>query len=54
MEVNVDRSTNTVKYSVNGVLQATHTNKMLNDSARVFMPHVEMYSTNDMVELVAD
>ena len=40
MEVNVSRSTSRVKYVVNEVLKATHTNSMLADSSSVFMPYV--------------
>ena len=50
VEVDVDRSTNTVKYIVNGELQATQTNYMLAGSSRVFMPFVEVCNTNDTVE----
>ena len=54
VEIDVDRSTSTIKYLVNGVLQATQTNNMLNDSSRVFMPYVQMVNTNDSVEWLLD
>ena len=54
MEVDVNRSTSTIKYLVNGTLKATQTNNMLADSSRVFMPYIEMYNTNDAVEWLLD
>lgn len=40
VEVDVSRSTNTVKYLVNGVIQAKHSHQILGDNTRVFMPYV--------------
>ena len=54
VEVDVNRSTSTVKYLVNGILKATQTNNMLADSSRVFMPYIEMYNTGDTVEWLLD
>ena len=54
VEVDVNRSTSTIKYIINGVLKATHTDNMLSDSSRVFMPYVEMGNTNDAVEWLTD
>ena len=50
VEVDVDRASSTIKYIINGALKATQKNNMLEDSSRVFMPYVEMWNTNDMVE----
>ena len=50
VEVDVSRYTNTVKYTINGVLKATHTHNMLADSSRILMPYVEMRSFSDSVE----
>lgn len=50
VEVEVNRANATIKYSVKGKLKATHTHKMLMDNSRVFMPYVEMWVTNDIVE----
>ncbi len=52
VEVDINRATSTIKYSVNGTVKATHTHDMLADDSRVFMPYVEMYETNDAVEWV--
>lgn len=52
VEVNINRLTKTVKYSVNGVYKASHINEMLADNSRVFMPFVELWYTNDSVEWV--
>ena len=49
VEVVVDRSIRTVRYSVNGVQKATQTNEMLNSSS-IFMPFVEMFYANSSVE----
>ena len=54
MEVDVDRLNKTVKYAVNGVLKAQHSNDMLADNTRVFMPFVDMYHANDTVEWLLD
>ena len=54
VEVNVNRPNNTLKYIINGILKATDTNNMLNDSSRMFMPYVEMYNINDTVEWLMD
>lgn len=54
VEVDVNRTTSTIKYIVNGVLKATDAHGMLNDSSRVFMPYVEIYNTNDAVEWLLD
>ena len=50
MEVDVDRTANTVKYSVNGKLQATQISPILGESSRVFMPYLEMLYNDDAVE----
>ena len=50
LEVDVNRSTSTIKYIINGVLKATQTHNMLADNSRVFMPYFEMYNTNDIIE----
>ena len=50
VEVDVNRSTNTIKYLINGILKATQSNNMLADSTRVFMPFVDLFNTNDTVE----
>lgn len=52
VEVDVNRAISTVKYSVNGVLKATHSNQKLADAARVFVPFIELYHQNDAVEWV--
>lgn len=41
-------------YRVNGILKTTHVNSMLADKNRAFMPFVEMYVTNDVVEWVIE
>lgn len=41
-------------YRVNGILKTTHVNSMLADKSRAFMPFVEMYVTNDVVEWVIE
>ncbi len=50
VEVDINRATSTIKYSVNGTVKATHPHNMLAQNNRVFMSCVEMYSTNDAVE----
>lgn len=50
VEVDVNRQTHTLKYIVNGVLEATHSHLMLADTSRIFMPFVEMRDKNDTVE----
>lgn len=50
VEVEVNRSANTVKYFVNEVHKATQTKAILADSSRIFMPFVLLYYTNDAVE----
>lgn len=50
VEVDINRTASTIKYSVNGTVKATDTHEMLADINRVFMPFVEMYNTNDTVE----
>lgn len=40
VEVHVNRVEGSVKYVVNGVLNAQHRNKMLEESSRIFMPFV--------------
>lgn len=50
VEVDVNRPNRTLRYIVNGVLEATHCHSMLGDSSRTFMPFVEMYNKNDIVE----
>lgn len=50
IEVDVNRATSTIKYSVNGTLKATQVHNMLADNNRVFMPYVEIPHTNDVVE----
>ena len=52
VEVQVNRSTSTVIYLVNGVQKASHSNNMLAESLRIFMPFVEMCSGGDFVEWV--
>ena len=52
VEVDINRATSTIKYSVNGTVKATHTHDMLADNNRVFMPYVEIANTNDAVEWV--
>ena len=54
LEVEVNRTTNTVTYSVNGKLQAMQTNEMLKDAGRVFMPFFEVYHQNDAVEWLTE
>lgn len=54
MEVDVDRMNKTVRYSVDGILTAQHSNNMLADNTRVFLPFVDMYDTNDTVEWLVD
>ena len=49
-EVGINRATSTIKYSVNGTVNAIHTHDVLSDNSRVFMPYVEMHNTNDAVE----
>lgn len=50
VELEVDRSANTIKYFVNNSHIATQTNKILGDNCRVFMPYVDLYAINDAVE----
>lgn len=50
VEVHVNRLTKTITYSVNEVLQASHSHDMLVDDSRVFMPYVEMFFANNAVE----
>lgn len=51
VEADVNRANNTIKYSVNETLRATQTNQILGDSSRIFMPFIDMYRNNDIVEL---
>lgn len=50
VEVDVDRSTSTVKYFANGTIKAIHTHPILTDASRVLMPYFETWNTNDAVE----
>lgn len=54
VEVDVDRASSTIRYSVNRIVRATHTHEMLADNSRVFMPFVDMYNTDDIVEWVIE
>ena len=54
VEVEVNRASNSVKYFINGALKAQHTNQILADSSRIFMPYVDLYHTNDTVEWVPE
>ena len=54
VEVDINRATSTIKYSVNGAVKATHAHEMLADNSRVFMPYVEMANANDAVEWVME
>lgn len=47
VEVDVNRLTRTVRYIINGVVEALHSHYMLADSSRIFMPFVEMRDKND-------
>lgn len=49
VEVEVNRFTKTVRYTVNGIVQASQKNEMLGDNTRVFMAFVELHDTNDSV-----
>lgn len=50
VEVDVNRSTSTIQYFVNGILKATQIKEILADNSRVFMPYVEMAYANDSIE----
>lgn len=52
VKVVVDRVMKTVDYIVNGVVQSTHSNEILGDCGRIFMPFVEMFYVGDAVEWV--
>ena len=54
VKVEVNRSTRTVKYMVNGFLKATQNNSMLADISKLFMPYVEMYDAGDAVKFMVD
>ena len=54
VEVEVNRATSTVKYSVNGTPKATHSNNILADNTRVFHPFFEVYQQNEAVEWLID
>ena len=52
METTVDLIDKTVKWTVNGVLKAINTYKILADKKKIFRPYIEMFNTNDIVEMI--
>ena len=52
METTVDLAKKTVRWSVAGTTRATHIVQALGDQSRTFRPYIEMYDTNDIVELI--
>lgn len=54
MELDIDRAGNTLKYIVNGVVQATQRHGILVDSQRVLYPFVQMCDAGDTIEWLLD
>ncbi len=52
VKVEVDREESSVRYSVNGVINAVQTNYMLANKSSIFMPFVEMRFAGDSVEWI--